>query len=73
MSSGIGRGGIVIYHLITIFANQIRAAGQAKLNRLAKRVLNPVLEACSTPIDAIDEYLTRSNVKFVTRESRGSQ
>src|SRR5712692_734822 len=43
MSGGIGRGGIVIYHFKTIFADQIGAARQAKLKLLAKGVVDPVL------------------------------
>src|SRR5438034_4436428 len=43
MSRGIGRGGIVIDRLKTIFAHKKRANGEAKLKRLAKRVLNTVL------------------------------
>ena len=43
MSRGIGRGGIVIDRFKTIFAHKKRAAGEAKLKCLAKRVLNTVL------------------------------
>src|SRR6266496_2189082 len=43
VSRGIGRGGIVIYRFKTIFAHKNRATGEAKLKRLAKRVLNTVL------------------------------
>src|SRR6266481_1482374 len=43
VSRGIGRGGIVIYRFKTIFAHKNRAAGEAKLKLLAKRVLNTVL------------------------------
>src|SRR4030095_5997730 len=43
MSDGIVWGGIVIHDLKTINAYQVRAARQAKLKRLAKRVLDPVL------------------------------
>src|SRR5260370_33929546 len=46
VSDGIDRACIVIYHLKTIFANQIRAAGQAKLKLLAERVIDSVLK-CS--------------------------
>ena len=45
MSGGIGRGGVVIYHFKTIFADQTRAACQIKLKLLAKRVLISVLRA----------------------------
>src|SRR6266702_938257 len=43
MSRGIGRGGIVIDRLKTIFAHKKGAAGESKLKLLAKRVLNTVL------------------------------
>ena len=43
VSRGIGRGGIVIYHFKTVFADQIRAACQVELKLLAKRILNSVL------------------------------
>src|SRR6266576_4021794 len=43
VSRGIGRGGIVIDRFKTIFAHKKRAAGEAKLKRLAKSVLNTVL------------------------------
>src|SRR2546430_86223 len=43
VSRGIGRGRIVIYRFKTIFAHKNRATGEAKLKRLAKRVLNTVL------------------------------
>src|SRR5438552_16096721 len=43
MSGGIGRGGIVIYHLKAIFPNQIGAVRQAKLKLLAKGGVDPVL------------------------------
>ena len=43
VSRGIERGRIVIYRLVTIFAHKIRAAREAKLKRLAERVLNTVL------------------------------
>src|SRR5947209_17095836 len=43
VSRGIGRGGIVIDRFKTIFAHKNRAAGEAKLKLLAKRVLNTVL------------------------------
>src|SRR6266516_2395887 len=42
MNNRIVGGGIVIYRFKTIFANQIRAARQAKLKLLAKRLLGPV-------------------------------
>src|SRR5207249_4772504 len=43
MSGGIERGGIVVYCFKAIFSNQIGAARQAKLQLLAKRVVDPVL------------------------------
>src|SRR6476646_7393248 len=43
VSRGIERGGIVIDRLKTIFAHKKRAAGEAKLKCLAKRVLTTVL------------------------------
>ena len=45
VSSGIVRSGIVICYLVTIVADQIRPARQAKLNRLAERVIDPVLKS----------------------------
>jgi hypothetical protein len=41
---GIAWNGIVISDSKTIYAYQVRAARQAKLKRLAKRVLRPILE-----------------------------
>src|SRR5262245_32202861 len=46
MGGGIRRGRIVINRLETIFAHENRATGEAKLKRLAKRVLNTVLRIC---------------------------
>ena len=49
MSRGVDRGGVVINRFKTIFADKTRAAGQAKLKLLAKRILNTVLISCLTP------------------------
>src|SRR4029077_20157172 len=43
VSGGIVRSGIVIYYFVTIFAHKNRATREAKLKRLAERVLNTVL------------------------------
>ena len=45
VSGGIERSGIVICYLVTIVADQIRPPRQAKLKRLAERVINPVLSS----------------------------
>src|SRR6266542_360910 len=44
VSDGIVWGGVVIYDLKTINAYQVRAARKAKLKRLGKRVVDPVLK-----------------------------
>ena len=50
VSGGIDRSGIVIYYLETIVADQIRAARQAKLKRLAERVLQRFWSTCSETV-----------------------
>ena len=72
VSSGIVRGGIVFCYLVTIVDNQIRPAGQAKLNPSHQTYYRPGPELSDRHLSLRRLYLTRSNVKFVTVLDRGS-
>ena len=73
VSGGIVRGGIVICDLVAIVADQIRPPRQAKLNRLAKRVIDPVLKSfqsiASSVLDALERvacYRTQSREPLIS-------
>ena len=72
VSSGIVRGGIVICYLVTIVADQIRPPRQAKLNRLAERVIDPVRShsnRCIGVLNALEReicYRTKSREPLIS-------